>query len=362
MAMSFELQENWSLDALAAQWQALEERADASFFLTWDWIGTWLAVGGLKPALLIGRRGGEVVLLGLLAPARRKEMIFAAEGLHLHATGNQQQDVVTIEYNGFLVDRAASGEAERGALAFLLDGVAVGGKRRDELYLRGVTEDFHRHVPEGGRLERILARMPSWRVDLQAVRDAGKPYVQTLGSNTRHQIRRSLRLYEAAGPVALTRAGTLDEARAFMQGLKALHQPYWTARGKPGAFANPHFARFHQALIARALPRGEAVLLRVEAGEQLVGYLYNFRLGGRECAYQSGFAYGAAPPHGKPGLTCHHAAIARARAEGVASYDFLAGEDRYKRSLATGTARLHWLEAAPRGRPSAVMLRLRRMI
>jgi hypothetical protein len=83
----------------------------------------------------------------------------------------------------------------------------------------------------------------------------------------------------------------------------------------------------------------------------VVGYLYNFRYRDRVLAYQSGFDYAASGPHGKgghakPGLTCHHAAIVRARAEGAVSYDFLAGGDRYKTSLANAATTLHWLDVA----------------
>lgn len=348
MPISFELRETWPLDWLASQWQALEERADAPFFLSWDWIGTWLAMVGATPALLIGRRGDEIVLLGLLVAARRKEAIFAANGLHLHATGDQQQDVITIEYNGFLVDRsAAGGEAEHAALAYLMGGVSVGGKRRDELYLRGVTEEFRRHVPERGHIERLLGHQPSWRVDLQTVRDAGKPYVQTLGSNTRHQIRRSLRLFEAAGPVSLARAGTLDEAHTFMQGLKALHQSYWTARGKPGAFAYPFYERFHDRMIETCLPKGTVELVRVSRGDEPVGYLYNFVHRGHVYAYLSGFRYEEDSKR-KPGLVTHALCIEQHVRDGSRVYDFMAGNSRYKENLGEpGPAMVHILLEIP---------------
>ena len=44
------------LDCLAAMWRDLERRADASYFLSWDWIGTWLAEACMQPLLMIGRR------------------------------------------------------------------------------------------------------------------------------------------------------------------------------------------------------------------------------------------------------------------------------------------------------------------
>jgi CelD/BcsL family acetyltransferase involved in cellulose biosynthesis len=91
------------------------------------------------------------------------------------------------------------------------------------------------------------------------------------------------------------------------------------------------------------MERGEIDLLRVAAGNQVIGFLYNFRYRGRSLAYQSGFDYAGAGRHGKPGLTCHHEAIRFATSWGATRYDFLAGDDRYKRSLSDRAETLHWI-------------------
>ena len=88
-------------------------------------------------------------------------------------------------------------------------------------------------------------------------------------------------------------------------------------------------------------------LLHITAGDRTIGYLHNFNHQGRAYAYQSGFDYDAADSHQKPGLTCHWLAIAMCAAAGTAFYDFLAGADRYKRSLATGETTLFWLTVNP---------------
>ena len=86
--------------------------------------------------------------------------------------------------------------------------------------------------------------------------------------------------------------------------------------------------------------------MRIAAGGRAIGYLYNFRHRGRVLAYQSGFDYAAAGARQKPGLTCHRAAIDLARREGATAYDFLAGGDRYKTSLANATTQMFWLDLA----------------
>ncbi len=95
------------------------------------------------------------------------------------------------------------------------------------------------------------------------------------------------------------------------------------------------------------------------AGEALIGVLYNLSARRRVFAYQSGFDYLTAAPHEKPGLTCHHAEIRLALAEGADVYDFLAGDHRYKRSLANGAARQFWVETGPLWSPRLLLRRMR---
>jgi len=187
-------------------------------------------------------------------------------------------------------------------------------------------------------------------VDLAALPPGPEGFLASLSANTRYQIRRSNRRFAELGPLVVRQAETEAEALGFLDSLAALHQATWTSRGSRGAFANPAFLRFHRALIRRALPRGELELLRFSAGGHVLGYLYNIRLRGRVITYQSGFDYvGSATaigPHGKPGLTCHYAAIVRAQNDGAEVYDFLAGRDRYKHSLARAATPLYWFDTA----------------
>ncbi len=79
-----------------------------------------------------------------------------------------------------------------------------------------------------------------------------------------------------------------------------------------------------------------------------MGNLYNIRWHNRAANDQTGFDCAAAPsPHHKPGLTCHHLVAETYAAEGLAAYDLLAGDHRYKTNLASASATLHWIEMMP---------------
>jgi CelD/BcsL family acetyltransferase involved in cellulose biosynthesis len=113
--------------------------------------------------------------------------------------------------------------------------------------------------------------------------------------------------------------------------------------GKTGAFAGDFLQGFHRRLVAEGVANGDVQLLRTRAGDgRIIGYLYNFLHRRRVYAYQSGFER-SADNRLKPGLVSHHLAIEMNRAAGQGVYDFLAGDSRYKRSLANGVTELLWL-------------------
>jgi CelD/BcsL family acetyltransferase involved in cellulose biosynthesis len=335
---------------LASRWQALEAEAALSFFQTWTWAGCLAGERFPDPLVLNAEVDGLVVALALF---NRRRRWLRRPVLHLGESGQSALDATFIEHNGPLVRRGWEWLLpDLLAAALRTPGWAPpkwapwGGCR---VALSGVSDAVLQAAGVGGGVVRWLRTQPAPWVDLKALRRSGQPFLASLSANTRYQLRRSERDYAATGPVALRHAENVPEAWEMLDRLAELHQATWNRRGQPGAFARPAFRRFHRALLERAMPRGEADLLRVAAGERVLGYLYNFRFRGRVLAYQSGFDYAHAGPHEKPGLTCHHVAIEAALAEGMDGYDFLAGAQRYKSSLGgTAVAPLYWCEIVPR--------------
>lgn len=314
-------------------WRDLYARADATAFLGWEWMSAWIAGLDAMPFILVGEAGGALVLLGLLAPHRRREALGAVQvdGLWLHATGRDEADVIAVEYNGFLVDRAWAGRAETAAIGWLL-GRTAAGRRFDEVQIKAIAEDRAALYAPAGALVRTLGRKPSWQVDLAAVRAAGGVYLDALSANTRQQVRRSMRLYASAGSLEAARAPDAEMALAWLDELAALHQAQWRARGKPGGWAFPFFERFQRRLVAAAVPAGTAEIVRISAGAETIGYVYNLIGGDHVLAFVTGFRI-ESDKRLKPGLVGHALCIQRHVDEGRRLYDFLAGDYRYKASL-----------------------------
>ena len=329
--------------AIGRMWEDLESRSNCSYFQSWAWIGTWLDLlpAGLQPHLIVARSGQEVVGLAILCRRGIKRYGWLrSQAMFLHETGDPDLDCLTIEHNGFLVDRERGNEVERAILGVLVDA----DPEWEELMLSGVEPRYAEYVRDMGLGIVERAAQPSPYVDLDTVRSGGKGYLGHVSSNTRQQIRRALKLYGGAGPVRAIEPADLGEALRFFAELKTLHQQVWTSRGRSGAFAMPFFERFHEALIRARFAHGEIQLLRIEAGGKPLGYLYSLVRNGHVLFYQSGLSYGDDPKL-KPGHVCHHLAIERNLAAGARVYDFLAGDSQYKRSLSTHAKPLVWISA-----------------
>ncbi len=320
--------------ALGARWRELEQRAAGSFFQSWTWVGCLAAERFADPVLVEATDAGRTVALALFNRVRRW---IGPPSLHLGESGDAELDCPYVEQNGVLAEAGREDE-----LTALCLGAVVSAY---DVTLSGIGAPVLAAVRRVAGLVVVGRTQASPFADLARLREGGADYLAGRSANTRQQIRRSDRFYEREGPILLERAGSVAAAHAMLEEMAGLHQAAWVGRGHPGSFARPFFLRFHRALAAAAVPRGELMLLKMTCAGTTIGVLYNFVYRGRVYAYQSGFAYRRNEPQAKPGLSYHHRAIRYAAEQGSEVYDFLAGEDRYKRSLADGAHVQIWAQA-----------------
>ncbi len=333
---------NWSVsleplesaDTLRADWTALEERADASFFQSWGWIGCWLSAlpAEFLPEVLRVRCDNRLVGLGLLHRSRqRRHAVIRSRIFNVSETGDPRFDGITVEHNGWLTDATMHDEVVRVSLRWL----TAEEPRWDELVVRGIearTADRYRGALPPTLTARLADDSPYYFVDLSAIRDANNDYLSSLSRNSRYQVRRAIKGYSSSGPLTLRVARTPEEGNELFAALRRFHDTYWQARGEPGAFGDEFRRRFHRNLIDSRFAAGEIQLIEVSSPTQPVGYLYNFRFRGTVSNYQSGFNY-SDDPKLKPGLVTHALAIQHYLEGDESIYDFLMGQHRYKKSL-----------------------------
>jgi len=325
--------------ALEHEWRTLETLARPSFFTSWHWIGTLLAAlpRTQLPSLLRGVAGGRTVALALLGAgvSRRRNGLVRSRALYLNETGDPHFDALTIEHNGILAVAEREAPVFDAALAWFA-GVR---EEADELHLSGSLRRPPEGAVEGRGLGRVETVMPSYSVDLNQLSASGG-LDPVLSANARQQLRRAFRQFERAGRLELSEATTTSEALDFFAGLKMLHCASWERRSRAHAFTHAFFEPFHRLLIERSFVAGGVQLLRASVGHRVIGYLYNFRLGTRIYAYQSGFA--DADRRERPGIVTHALAIQHAFQSGAGVYDLMAGRNRLKESLATRCEPMLW--------------------
>ena len=364
---------------LERQWTELEERADINFYLSWAWIGSWIEEAGPPDLVLAGRAGGELVCLGLLRRGVQKRHLFVrSQMLFLHQTGDEEQDVIFIEYNDFLTDRrfAPLGSA---AVAFLLENAG----RVDEIQIGGVAEPIYEGVKAAGFTTHVYARKPTAFVDLKDIRASGGDYLATLSPNSRYQIRRSHKAYQARGPLAVQPARNAEEALEFFEALGVLHERAWRERGgrggwrlsfnalpermwrrrEPGgAWRFPFLVAFQKRVIDRAFAKGGIEIVRISCGDTPIGYIHCLVRDGWIGSYLSGFAY-EADNKLKPGLTSFYLYIEEKLKGDAQVIDFLAGDERYKTSLGQPGPSICWFrvqERRPQLRLESALRRVKR--
>ncbi len=334
------------LASLEQEWERLEADASASFFQSWTWMGAWLRSLPEPRCILVlrVRDGSQTVALGLFGQRRvLRHRFLRAKSLLLSETGDASLDTLTVEHNDLLIRVGHESRAWTSAMSLLAG-------RRDlweELRIPGVSRAQSADIimrladDHGLQAAREIGNRFFW-VDLDGIRQAGKDYLGSLSSNSRQQIRKAIKLYGEHGPLTVTPANCLDQALAFFDELRTLHQAHWRDKGHPGAFATPFANAFHHELIHHGFAQGRIQLLRITAGDRLIGLLYNFVFRDVVSNYQAGFVYDDNPKL-KPGLVCHALSIEMNLQAGMQVYDFLMGESQYKRSLSNREDAMDWL-------------------
>jgi hypothetical protein len=315
---------------LKDEWLSLEANCHASFFLSWTWISAWLTSYQPDVDVLRVHCNEKLVSLALLTRSNFYQWKrFASRRLHIHQTGVPAQDQIWTEYNGIL----SLSEHEEAVYSRLLPYLVKHYPDWDELLIGAITRNVAAQLEKSTNLTRLdLWHSPSYGVDLKRLQLSYPDYLSSLSRNTRYQIRRSFKIYDASGGLSLHFATDVHEAILFFREAGPLHLDKWGEGPGESGYSNPEFVSFHESLIRSAFPLQQVDLIKVCCGNQVIGYLYNYLYHGRVYFYLSGLST-ERDAKLKPGLCAHSLAIQHYIDKGFDFYDFMGGQDRYKASL-----------------------------
>jgi len=329
------------MDRVEERWRSLEIIANASPFLGWLWLSSWLRQRSHWPNAYEVTAWHDSKLVGialLFKQTSRRAKFIPIKSLYINEAGESCLDMI-IEHNGFLIDP----RFERLATRAMCDFVECYWDSVDEVFISGVssTNSTFEKFRQGSLQWKTERQSEGRYVDLTSLRSQGTSYLATLSKNRRYQIRRSIRAFEQLGSIQLECAENSTTALEWLGELKMLHQIHWESKGRQGAFSWIERDIFYKRLVDGGVPSGEVSLIRVRAGEATLGVLLCLNKNGVVYYLQSGFNYSLVPNR-QPGYVTLSMSIQWYADHGADRYDFLAGGDAYKAILADQCYELVW--------------------
>jgi len=325
------------------RWKELASASPyVTFFLTTEWVETWLSVYGarLNTEILLFSHQDETVGCCILVYRQDRRGPLRWRRVYLNTAGEDEHEEAALEFNDLLCKSGWEVPVAETLRDYLVS------KSWDELILQGCCRSAAigalRETFSG--LSQRCDTVPSFYVDFESVRLTGNSYETVLSSKVRKHMRQSIRLYEQKlGALKVESPRDIDEAMALLNQLETLHQQRWSARNEPGAFASVRFREFHSRLIRLLFASGGVRLNRVTAGEQVIGVTYSFVRDGKVYFYQCGYSYDELQKNLRPGVVTLFLVIQEFLAQGFAEYDMMAGNAEYKRWLSSGHRELDWV-------------------
>jgi CelD/BcsL family acetyltransferase involved in cellulose biosynthesis len=153
-------------------------------------------------------------------------------------------------------------------------------------------------------------------------------YLAGLASKERHELKRKRRRIEKEHPDTIARRATADSLEADMRTFIDMHRG---TQGLKGHFMRPEIASFFQRIAADFMERGWLALDLLEIGGRAIASTFSFTVNDAFYLYNS--AYEPDVARLSPGLILVSELVRSCIADGVRTFDFMRGPERYKYQL-----------------------------
>src|SRR2546428_629560 len=304
----------------------LASSASRTVFLTWEWVQAWWrAFGSTRHLVLLTCRDAGGDLVAIVPLQRTWENIGPGmSGWMLRLVGD---GIGGSENLDWIVRRGH----EAAAVRAVLDWLEENRSEWDTPELKTVPA----HSPLAAPLRPELALRP-WGLVVAGssgyflrLPDNWETCRASLRKNFRSLLARRIRKLQSGFAVQVRRCETLEELPGCLEHLVLLHAKRWQLRGQGGIFALQQKLAFYADMGKRLLERGCLDFWVLELDGKTVAAEFGFTYDGRVSLLPAGFypdyrALGGGRGRGGPNLQ----GVMR---QGVGVYDFLGGEDDYKR-------------------------------
>jgi CelD/BcsL family acetyltransferase involved in cellulose biosynthesis len=324
---------------VAPLWSELVSVSQCSFFLTTAWVESWLEVFGtqLHPSILTFTSGSQVVGACLLVNSRPGFNPFFIKRVSLNTWGESATDTTYVEFNNLLTRIGWEAPVAKALAEHLRD------QDWDEFNLPGFSWGPAYDALKGEFDDLVCEENPNpcHHVDLAALRSSGRTYEMAMSAGARKHLRQNIRYHSEMGAVRIEAAADLEAARAMFEELAELSRKYWATKSQRSSFSSLRFTTFHRALIGKCFASGGVQMLRISAGQQTIGVLYNLIHRGKVYFYQCGYLY-TSDKRLSPGRVALSLAIQYCLDAGYDDFDFLSGQGKYKEWMSTDSRSLVW--------------------
>lgn len=312
----------------------------ATTFSTWEWLSSWWECFGEKRQLVTLALFDSGALVGLAPFSLSVESagIFSLRTLRLLGDGSGDSD--NLDFPVKPGHEAAFAEA-------ILHWIRQQNHKWDVCLLNTLptTSPVADHLA-------TLVSSPKWTAFEYSSKSSAVPlpetwdlYLDMLSSEDRKNLSRYTLRLQRRYATRIYRCKTQEEVRPCLEALFHLHQERWRSAGQTGSFSSLERRDFYQLLSSRLLARGVLELWALELDGKIAAVQFAFRHGERVIQLQEG--YDPTRTSDRPGYVLRSQVLKQLIAEGVRIYDFLGGEDSYKRRWAAREGKYRQLHFAP---------------
>ena len=293
------------------------------------WLGNWLRIALTKPDLFILLENTKPVGFCFFTIKRIKRYGISWKAAYLNQSGEPSIDQIWVENNRFFCPEHYQLE-----------------------FLRLISDTLFTHYS----VSEMLISLTDQRLTFDSISnnsalyssDDNLSYVKklndftsvddilfTLSKNSRYQLRRSIkRLKEHVGEIQLSLPQTRAEQDSFFNQMSSLHIARWGKTNEGSGFNNGKFVSFHKMMLTTS---ETAVIVKLHATNVDLGYAYFITQNNTAYFYCSAITHSPELTPFKVGHILHLYCMQYFASLGYHTYDFLAGDYRYKQSLSDTT-------------------------
>lgn len=323
------------LASLEGEWRRFEQYADCTVFQSYDWLSAWQRHigerGGVRPAIVVGRRAGEIVCILPLAVQRRigvRQLCFLGREL--------------CDYNAPLLARDFD--------------VAIGSGFQALWHaIRGCLQGHSRHRHDVILLDKMPAQIgtqenPFLRLPVRL--NPSGAYAVCLGSDwetfytakrssaTRRRDRTKRKRLAESGDVRMVTAATTEEIAATLQMLFQQKGKAFARMGVEDVFARPGHREFFHDFATGERTRPLAHVSRLEVGSTSAATNLGVQFRGTYSHLIASYDDGPVARFG-PGAAHLHELMRHAIEHGCTVFDFTIGDEPYKRDWSDSEIELY---------------------